>query len=138
MPTAPTQPAGPPTAERTYRVNPEAIVRYAGASGDFTSFHYDVDRASSMGYDTLFAMGMLAAGHLGTLAAAIAGAPVRTISFRFLSRSWVGRDVVCRAWREERPDGEVGLELRAVDDTGAAIVSGYALISQKPGTRTSE
>ena len=64
---APFEPSGPPVVEATYHVNPEAIVRYAGASGDFTSFHYDVDRARSMGYDTLFAMGMLAAGHLGTV-----------------------------------------------------------------------
>jgi acyl dehydratase len=137
MPTSPAEPAGPPAAEATYRVDPEAIVRYAGASGDFTSFHYDVVRARSMGYDTLFAMGMLAAGHLGTLAASVAEAPVRSISFRFLSRSWVGRDVVCRAWRAEQTDGEVGLHLRAVDDTGVAIVTGYALISAPAGTRTS-
>jgi len=134
MPTPPAEPAGPPTAETTYRVNPEAIVRYAGASGDFTSFHYDVERARSMGYDTLFAMGMLAAGHLGTLAASVAGAPVRSISFRFRSRSWVGHDVVCRAWREVGADGEVGLQLRAADETGVALVTGYALISPPADT----
>lgn len=137
MPIAPADPFGSPTAEATYRVDPEAIVRYAGASGDFTSFHYDVDRARSMGYDTLFAMGMLAAGHLGTLAASVAGDSIRSISFRFLSRSWVGHGVVCRAWREERADGEVGLHLRAVDDTGVALVAGYAVISRPVGTRTS-
>ncbi len=131
------EPSGPPMAEVTYHLDPEAIVRYAGASGDFTSFHYDVDRATSMGYDTLFAMGMLAAGHLGTLAASVAEGPVRSISFRFLSRSWVGHDVVCRAWREESEDGEVGLHLRAVDDTGSAVVSGYAAVSPPAGTRTS-
>jgi len=129
MTTDAAEPVGQPIAETVYRVDPEAIVRYAGASGDFTSFHYDTARARSMGYDTLFAMGMLAAGHLGTLAAAVAGAPVRTISFRFLSRSWVGHDVVCRAWRDERADDELGLRLEAADDTGTAVVSGYALIS---------
>jgi acyl dehydratase len=137
MPVVSVEPAGPPTAEATYHVNPEAIVRYAGASGDFTSFHYDVDRARSMGYDTLFAMGMLAAGHLGTLATSVAGDSIRSISFRFLSRSWVGHDVVCRAWRDERADGDVGLHLRAVDDTGVALVTGYALIRQPAETRTS-
>jgi len=137
MPTSAAEPSATPTAETRYRVNPEAIVRYAGASGDFTSFHYDVDRARSMGYDALFAMGMLAAGHLGTLAASIAGAPIESISFRFLSRSWIGHDVVCRAWRVERSVGEVGLELRATDDTGADLVSGYARISRTQGTRTS-
>ena len=131
------EPSGPPTAEVTYHLDAEAIVRYAGASGDFTSFHYDVDRAKSMGYDTLFAMGMLAAGHLGTLAASIAEGPVRSISFRFLSRSWVGHDVVCRVWADESQDGEVGLHLRAVDDTGAVVVSGYAAVSSPAGTRMS-
>src|SRR4051812_1917048 len=138
------EPPGPPAAEVIYRVDPEAIVRYAGASGDFTSFHYDVERARSMGYDTLFAMGMLAAGHLGTLAASVAEEPIRSISFRFLSRSWVGRDVICRVWREPTggngsggvPKGDV-LELRAVDDTGVAVVSGRALLSPSGGTRTS-
>jgi acyl dehydratase len=131
------EPSGPPAAEARYHVDLEAIVRYAGASGDFTSFHYDVDRAKAMGYDTLFAMGMLAAGHLGTLAASVAGSPVASISFRFLSRSWVGHDLICRAWREEGADGEAGLRLRAVDDTGVAVVSGYAVISPPAGTRTS-
>jgi acyl dehydratase len=139
------EPSGPPTAERTYHVDPEAIVRYAGASGDFTSFHYDVERARSMGYDTLFAMGMLAAGQLGTLAATVAGAPIRSISFRFLSRSWVGRNVTCRVWRvpagghglDDVHDGDV-LQLRAIDDTGVAVVSGQAFVSPPERTRTSE
>ena len=56
---------------RTVPIRREHLVRYAGASGDFTSFHYDVDRAHAMGHDTLFAMGMLAAGHLGTMAASV-------------------------------------------------------------------
>jgi acyl dehydratase len=132
----PSEPSGPPTAQVTYHVDPEAIVRYAGASGDFTSFHYDTDRARSMGYDTLFAMGMLAAGHLGTLAASVAGEPIRSISFRFLARSWVGRDVTCRVWREPGGDGDV-LELRAVDDTGTAVVSGQALVSRPARARRS-
>jgi acyl dehydratase len=136
MTTSFAEPVGPPIAEAVYRADPEAVVRYAGASGDFTSFHYDVERARSMGYDTLFAMGMLAAGHLGTLAAEVAGAPVRTISFRFLSRGWLGHDVVCRAWRDERDNGQLGLRLQAVDDTGTAVVSGYALLSSPGGRRT--
>jgi len=133
MPTGSIPPATPPDAETRYRVDPEAIVRYAGASGDFTSFHYDGERARSMGYDTLFAMGMLAAGRLGTLAASVADGPIESISFRFLARSWVGRDVVCRAWRVEAAEGIAGLQLLATDDTGLDLVSGYARISSRQG-----
>ena len=138
--TAPTSGSGMDevVAERTYRVDPEAIVRYAGASGDFTSFHYDTARAHSMGYDTLFAMGMLAAGQLGTLAAEVAGSPIRSISFRFLSRSWVGHDVTCQVRRATGDGSEPDvLVLRAVDDTGAEVVTGRAELSSPEAARTS-
>ena len=82
------------TRAHTYSVDLATIVRYAGASGDFTPIHYDAGVLTSAGYDRFFAMGMLVAGRLGTLVVSTFGDDaVRSFSVRFRKRSWVGDDV---------------------------------------------
>lgn len=80
---APTLVVGPVT--RTH------IVRYAGASGDFTPIHHDEELARSVGLPSVFAMGMMQAGMLAHLVADWLGlAHVRRYRVRFVDRVWPG------------------------------------------------
>lgn len=67
------------------------IVRYAGASGDFTPIHHDEALATSLGLPGVFAMGMMHAGMLAHLTADWLGlANVRRYRVRFEERVWPG------------------------------------------------
>lgn len=117
--------------EATYDVTMQAIVRYAGASGDFTPMHYDTDALRAAGYDTFFAMGMLAAGRLGGLVATTYGdEQVRSLRTRFRARSELGTTVTLRLHPSGvvDSDGCTDVRLEAVDDTGTVIVDGVARV----------
>ena len=119
-------PSSSPSVGETYAVDLPAIVRYAGASGDFTPFHYDAGALASAGYDRFFAMGMLVAGRLGALVAKTFGDDaVRNFSVRFRKRSWVGDDVTVAL--EPTDDTTVfDLVATAADEviaTGTAVVA---------------
>ena len=91
-------------ASACYPVTPEAIVRYAGASGDFTPIHYDQGVLEAAGYTEFFAMGMLVAGHLGALVAATYGDDaIRGFKVRFRERSWSGATVTVRLLAGDSP-----------------------------------
>jgi acyl dehydratase len=49
-------------AEATYEFTRDALVRYAGASGDFNPIHYRDDIATSVGLPGVLAHGMLTMG----------------------------------------------------------------------------
>lgn len=67
------------------------IVRYAGASGDFTPIHHDELLAQSVGLPGVFAMGMMHAGMMAHLVADWLGlANVRRYRVRFEDRVWPG------------------------------------------------
>jgi acyl dehydratase len=53
---------GEVVAEKTYLLTRDALVRYAGASGDFNPIHYRDDVARSVGLDGVLAHGMLTMG----------------------------------------------------------------------------
>ncbi|MBM3716054.1 MAG: acyl dehydratase [Actinobacteria bacterium] len=102
-------------AERSVHLTREALVRYAGASGDFNPIHYRDDVAAAVGLPGVLAHGMLTMGvAVGTLAEAL-GDTGRIIEYgvRFT------RPVVV--------DPETGAELHvsakvgAVDDETARI-----------------
>lgn len=121
-------------AEESYRVTPEAIVRYAGASGDFTDIHYDESRLREAGYDTFFAMGMLVAGRLGALVARTFGDDaVRQFHVRFVTPSWVDRTVTCslRTHAVDTTHGTVTVDLLARDDVGVVVATGQAVVVQR-------
>ena len=115
-----------PRASATYAVDMPAIVRYAGASGDFTPVHYDPATLHAAGYDDFFAMGMLVAGRLGALVVQTYGDDaVRTFHVRFQKRSWIGTDVTVTL--DETADPEV-VELRATA-AGELIATGRAEVA---------
>ncbi len=114
-------------AEDSYLVTMEAIVRYAGASGDFTPLHYDRVALAATGHDDFFAMGMLVAGRLGGLVATTWGdEAVRAISVRFVQTSRVGSTVTTRVLATGQP-GHVRLE--AVADDGSVVATGTAEVT---------
>ncbi|MBD8467652.1 MaoC family dehydratase [Plantibacter sp. CFBP 8798] len=53
---------GDVVAERTVHLTRDALVRYAGASGDFNPIHYRDDVAASVGLPGVLAHGMLTMG----------------------------------------------------------------------------
>ena len=113
----------------TYAVDLPAIVRYAGASGDFTSFHYDAGALASAGYDRFFAMGMLVAGRLGALVATTFGDDaIRSFSVRFRKRSWVGDDVTVAL---EPTEDAAAFDLVATV-AGEVIATGSAVVGVQP------
>lgn len=117
--------------EANYDVTMQAIVRYAGASGDFTPMHYDTEALKSAGYDTFFAMGMLAAGRLGGLVTTTYGdESVRSLHTRFRHRSDVGTTVTLRLHPSGSidDDGCMNVRLEALDDTGTVIADGDARV----------
>lgn len=119
------------SAEATYDVTMQAIVRYAGASGDFTPMHYDAAALQAAGYDSFFAMGMLAAGRLGGLVATTYGdEQVRSLHTRFRARSDVGTTVTLRLAPSEAvdSDGCLRVRLEAVAGDGTVIVDGEARV----------
>jgi acyl dehydratase len=84
------------------------IVRYAGASGDFNPIHIDDDYARASGSPEVFAMGMLPAGYLAHALCDWMGGPhgLRRYKVRFVTRVWVGDEIVCRS-RVEEIDGDL-------------------------------
>lgn len=108
------------------------IVRYAGASGDFTPIHHDEPLAQKVGLPGVFSMGMMQGGMLAHLVADWLGlANVRRLSIRFEERVWpsdeltfTGRVVsVDRAGGNER----VKIEVACHTDTGKRALSGTAV-----------
>jgi len=92
-------------------VEREDFVRYAGASGDFTRFHYDEPYAKEIGNPSVFAQGMLVAGYADTLLSNWFGLErIDRFRVRFQSRVWPGDRIVVTATVTdvtETDDGDV-------------------------------
>ncbi|MBT9607414.1 MaoC/PaaZ C-terminal domain-containing protein [Microbacterium sp.] len=106
---------GDVVAERSVHLTREALVRYAGASGDFNPIHYRDDVAAAVGLPGVLAHGMLTMGiAVGTVAEAL-GDTGRILEYgvRFT------RPVVVdpEAGADLHVSGKVG----AVDDESARI-----------------
>jgi len=104
------------------------FVRYQGASGDFNPIHHDEEFAKSAGFPSVFSVGMLQAGILGTYCTEWLGAEnVRRFAVQFREQVWPGDHLrftatVVRKY-EDGGERKVDLELLAtrVESGGAAI-----------------
>jgi acyl dehydratase len=108
------------------------IVRYAGASGDFTTVHHDDAIATSAGYPSVFAMGMLHAGALSMkLARWVGPENVRTFTVRFTGLVWPGDTLTFsgRVSRIEQSGAErlAHLELEVTRQSDDVVVRGTAV-----------
>lgn len=96
--------------ERDLHFTRDALVRYAGASGDFNPIHYRDDVAHSVGLAGVLAHGMLTMG--------AAASPVS----EWLGSAGFVRDYQVRFTRPVFVDGESGAEVRVIAKVGALDV----------------
>ncbi|TMK63273.1 MAG: hypothetical protein E6G14_05515 [Actinobacteria bacterium] len=108
------------------------FVRYQGASGDFNPIHHDDEFAKSAGYPSVFSVGMLQAGILGTYCTDWLGAEnIRTFGFQFREQVWPGDELECNATvvRKYEEDGERKVDLDLVVTrltSGGTAIKGHA------------
>ena len=104
-------------------------VRYQGASGDMNPIHHDEEYARAAGFPGVFAVGMLAAGILGTYLADLFGPEnIRRFKVQFREQSWPG-DVITYGGRVvARRGDELDLELHATRQTGGVHLLGWATV----------
>lgn len=108
------------------------IVRYAGASGDFTPIHHDEPLAQKVGLPSVFTMGMLQGGMLGHLVADWLGlGHVRRFGMRFETRVWPG-DVLTFSGEVVSVEQDDGVERVTVDvfcdnQAGERALTGWAV-----------
>jgi acyl dehydratase len=108
------------------------VVRYAGASGDFTPIHHDEPLAQKVGLPGVFSMGMMQGGMLAHLVADWLGlATVRRFSIRFEERVWPGDELTFtgRVVSVDQADGyeRVTVEVACHTDAGTRALSGTAV-----------
>ena len=110
------------------------FVRYQGASGDMNPLHHDDERARAAGFPSVYAVGMLQAGVLGTWVADQFGPEnIRRFAVRFREQAWP-RDVITYGGTvvalRTGDGGEqlLDLELRATRQTGGDHLVGEATV----------
>jgi acyl dehydratase len=103
-PTMPT--VGDVVAERTVHLTRDALVRYAGASGDFNPIHYRDDVAASVGLPGVLAHGMLTMGIAAQPVVDWIGDPGRVLEYQV------------RFTRPVVVDPEAGADLQIVAKVG--------------------
>jgi acyl dehydratase len=103
------------------------FVRYQGASGDFNPIHHDEGFAQSAGFPTVFSVGMLQAGLLGTYCTDLFGADrVRHFKAQFREQVWPDDVLTCTGTVVAVHDGVVDLELTVTRQTGGVAIRGEA------------
>lgn len=116
------------------------FVRYQGASGDLNPIHHDEGFARAAGFPTVFSVGMLQAGILGTYLADLFGADqVRRFKVQFREQSWPGDVITYGGQVVRRRAGEtfdeLDLELHATRQTGGVHLLGWAtVLVEHPGS----
>ena len=112
------------------------IVRYQGASGDFNPIHHDDEFARSANMPSIFSVGMLQAGYLGTYCVELFGPEsVRRLSVRFAEQVWPGDELVCRGTvstltsTDEGPAAELELTVGRSEGGVALLASATVLIA---------
>lgn len=111
------------------------IVRYAGASGDFNPIHHDETFATSVGFPTVFSIGMYQAALVANFAAdAFGPTNVRRVTLRFSAQVWPGDVLTCSGTVTRVDDAEDGTEVevdltctrRGEDGTESTAITGSA------------
>ncbi|TKJ95997.1 acyl dehydratase [Plantibacter flavus] len=97
---------GDVVAERTVHLTRDALVRYAGASGDFNPIHYRDDVAASVGLPGVLAHGMLTMGIAAQPVVDWIGDPGRVLEYQV------------RFTRPVVVDPETGADLQIVAKVG--------------------
>jgi acyl dehydratase len=113
-----------PVAE--HPIERPALVRYAGASGDFNRIHWDDEFARSVGLPGVIAHGMYSMALAARSVSAFAGDPraLRRLRVRFSAMIRPGQTlVVTGAVAAVDDDGAVTLRFEALDDDGERVLA---------------
>lgn len=107
------------------------FVRYQGASGDMNPIHHDDEFARRAGFPSVFAVGMLQAGILGSYLTNWLGAEnVRRFRVQFREQVWPGDVMTYRATVVGRSEASasrsVDLEMTVERQTGGVHIRGWA------------
>jgi acyl dehydratase len=106
------------------------FVRYQGASGDMNPIHHDDGFAKAAGFPSVFAVGMLGAGILGTYVAELFGPQnVRRFKVQFREQAWPDDVLTYSGTVLERRDDELNLELSATRQTGGVHLKGWVTVA---------
>lgn len=110
------------------------FVRYQGAAGDFNPIHHDDAFARAAGFPSVFAVGMLQAGVLGTyLTDWLGPRGVRRFRVQFREQAWPGDEITYSgavvATRENDDGRFVDVELAATRQTGGVHLRGFATVA---------
>jgi acyl dehydratase len=102
-----------------------ALVRYAGASGDFNRIHWDEEFAKSVGLPGVIAHGMYSMAVAARAVSAYAGDPraVKRLRVRFSTMIRPGQTLTVKGEVAEAGDGRVKLRLVAEDENGERVLS---------------
>lgn len=107
------------------------LVKYAGASGDYNSIHYDDEAARAGGLDGVIAHGMLSMGFLGQFVENAFGAgSYKRLEVRFQGMVKLGEVITCRGVvtdvAQEKDRQYAACEIEAVDSNGRVVTKGEA------------
>lgn len=107
------------------------LVKYAGASGDYNSIHYDDEAARAGGLDGVIAHGMLSMGFLGQFVEATFGAgSYKRLEVRFQGMVKLGEVITCRGVitdiTQEMDRQYAACDIEAVDSGGRVVTKGRA------------
>lgn len=105
------------------------FVRYAGAGGDFNPIHHDEEFAHAAGLPTVFGMGMLHAGMLGTrLADWVGPNNILNYTVRFTGQVWPGDELAFTGTVEGLDRETATIRMTAVRQTGDVVLKASAQV----------
>ncbi len=117
------------------RIRRATLALFAGASGDHHPIHIDIDFAHSVGYEDVFAHGMLTMAYLGRLLTNwIPQSDLRSFGGRFIAPVPINAELRCRGRITSRGENEFGLCVVAIDLTvnladDTAVFIGDAIVA---------
>jgi acyl dehydratase len=116
---------GDPLPRQRHRIEREALVRYAGASGDFNRIHWDDEFARSVGLPGVIAHGMYSLGLAARAVTTYAGGPgaLRRLKVRFSAIIRPGQTLTVLGEVAEVAAGTAVIRFRAEDEQGERVLS---------------
>jgi acyl dehydratase len=127
--------AGMSLSTLTKRPTPRQLVMWAGAAGEFSEMHYDIDFARDKGFPGIIVHGMLMASFLAQMLTGWMG--VRGVLKKLKTRNeqflLVNEDIHCKGTVVKKfvegPEHFVEVELAAEKSDGIRCVSATALVA---------
>jgi acyl dehydratase len=118
--------AHPPLAQVTMRVDGDQSLRYAEASGDYSSYHLSDREAQAAGFPRIFLHGLctMAMAGTGIVQTLCPENPtrLRRLAVRFSAIVYPGREITTQLWDLGRENGRGAYAFEVVDDEGQVVV----------------